>query len=126
MKKVLLVEDNSTITAIIRVYLMPLGLELHEARDGEEGLALARRLVPDLILSDAQMPKLDGFQLCAAVRADAVLSATPFVLFTTLADETSLRKGRMVGATAFLPKNIVPAELNQKVQELLAPPGGSR
>ncbi len=120
MKKVLLVEDNSTITAIIRIYLMPLGLELHEARDGSEGLAMARRLTPVLILSDAQMPKLDGFQLCAAVRADPLLSAIPFVLFTTLADEASLRKGRMVGATAFLSKNIVPAELNQKVQELLA------
>lgn len=119
MKTLLIVEDNATITAILRVYLMPLGLTLHEARDGAEGLSMAQKLQPSLILSDAQMPKMDGFQLCAAIRADRALSAIPFVLLTTLTDDASVRKGRMVGATAFLPKNIVPAQLHQKVRGLL-------
>jgi len=120
--KVLIVEDTKTITSLLQVYLMGWGLEFVEAKDGEEGLRKARETRPDLILSDVCMPVMDGFELCAAVRSDKELFSTPVVLLTTLKDEASRQKGRLVGATAFLSKPVSVDELREKVGSLLKLP----
>ena len=120
--KVLIVEDTKTITSLLQVYLMGWGLEFVEAKDGEEGLRKARETRPDLILSDVRMPVMDGFELCAAVRSDKELFSTPVVLLTTLKDEASRQKGRLVGATAFLSKPVSVDELREKVGSLLKLP----
>lgn len=120
--KVLIVEDTKTITSLLQVYLMGWGLEFVEAKDGEEGLRKARETRPDLILSDVRMPVMDGFELCAAVRSDKELFSTPVVLLTTLKDEASRQKGRLVGATAFLSKPVSVDELRDKVGSLLKLP----
>jgi len=117
--KVLIVEDTKTITSLLQVYLMGWGLDFLEAKDGEEGLAKARESHPDLIISDVRMPKMDGFELCASVRSDKEIYATPLVLLTTLKDEASRQKGRLVGATAFLSKPVAVDELREKVSNLL-------
>jgi twitching motility two-component system response regulator PilG len=119
---ILLVEDTRTITSLIQVYLMGWDLQFVEARDGEEGLQRAREARPDLIISDVRMPRLDGFELCAAVRSDAFLHKTPILLLTSLKDEASRQKGRMVGATAFLTKPVRPEELREQVGALLGLP----
>lgn len=120
--KVLIVEDTKTITNLLQVYLMGWGLEFHDAANGVQGLAKARELKPDLIISDVQMPEMDGFALCAAVRADAALYNTPFVLLTSLKDEASRQRGRLVGASAFLNKPIAVDDLRDKVRSLLKLP----
>lgn len=117
--KVLLVDDTRTLLSLIQVYLMGWEIEFHEAKDGLEGLAKAREFQPDLIVSDVRMPGLDGFELCAAVRGDAGLAGVPFVLLTSLTDETSRRKGRLVGASAFLTKPVSVEELRRTVGTLL-------
>lgn len=117
--KVLIVEDTKTITSLLQVYLMGWGLEFAEAKDGEEGLRKAREAKPDLVISDVRMPVMDGFELCAAIRSDKDLHAVPVVLLTTLKDEASRQKGRMVGATAFLSKPVAVDELREKVGALL-------
>ncbi len=117
--KVLLVEDTKTITSLIQIYLMGWGLEFILAVDGLEGFRLAQEARPALIISDVGMPKMDGFELCAAVRSDRDLFNTPFVLLTGLKDETSRQKGRLVGATAFLTKPITPEDLREQVRTLL-------
>jgi twitching motility two-component system response regulator PilG len=65
---------------------------------------------------------MDGFELCAAVRSDKELYAVPVVLLTTLKDEASRQKGRLVGATAFLSKPVAVDELREKVGALLKLP----
>jgi twitching motility two-component system response regulator PilG len=65
---------------------------------------------------------MDGFELCARIRADQQLHGTPFVLLTSLKDEASRRKGTLVGATAFLSKPVMVDELREKVGALLTPP----
>ena len=120
--KVLLVDDTRTLLSLIQVYLVGLDLRFVEARDGIEGLARAREQRPDLIISDIRMPGMDGFELCAAVRADGALHAVPFVMLTSLTDETSRRQGKLVGASAFLTKPIVPEQLRATVAELLKLP----
>jgi len=120
--KVLLVDDTRTLLSLIQVYLLGWQLQFIEARDGIEGLAKAREQRPDLIVSDIRMPGMDGFEFCAAVRADRALHTVPFVMLTSLTDEMSRRKGKLVGATAFLTKPIAPEQLRGIVAELLKLP----
>jgi twitching motility two-component system response regulator PilG len=117
--KVLLVDDTRTLLSLIQVYLLGWQLEFLEARDGIEGLAKARDQKPDLIVSDIRMPGMDGFEFCAAVRADRALHGVPFVMLTSLTDDLSRRKGKLVGATAFLTKPIAPEQLRATVGGLL-------
>jgi twitching motility two-component system response regulator PilG len=123
--KVLIVEDTKTITNLLQVYLMGWGLQFFDAGNGVQGLAKARELKPDLIISDVQMPEMDGFALCAAVRADSALHGTPFLLLTSLKDEASRQRGRLVGASAFLNKPVSVDELRERVRELLRLPAKS-
>ena len=120
--KVLIVEDTKTITNLLQVYLMGWGLQFFDAGNGVQGLSKAREIKPDLIISDVQMPEMDGFALCAAVRADSALHATPFLLLTSLKDEASRQRGRLVGASAFLNKPVSVDELRERVRELLKLP----
>jgi twitching motility two-component system response regulator PilG len=120
--KVLLVDDTRTLLSLIQVYLMGWQIEFVEAKDGTEGLARAREHRPDLVISDVRMPGMDGFELCAAIRADRVLHETPLVLLTSLADEASRKKGKLVGATAFLTKPVSVEELRKTVGGILRLP----
>jgi twitching motility two-component system response regulator PilG len=120
--KVLLVDDTRTLLSLIQVYLMGWQLQFIEARDGVEGLSKARDLKPDLIVTDVRMPGMDGFELCAAIRGDPGLHATPVILLTSLNDDTSRKKGKLVGATAFLTKPVAVDELRQTVGTLLSLP----
>ena len=120
--RVLLVDDTRTLLSLIQVYLMGWHLEFHEAKDGLEGLSKAKELKPALVVTDVRMPGMDGFELCAAIRADAGLHDLPVVLLTSLNDETSRKKGRLVGASAFLTKPVSVDELRQIVGTLLKLP----
>lgn len=114
--KILIVDDTDTIRTLVQVYLLSQGWEFTEARDGAEGLAKARALAPDVVISDVRMPMMDGFELCAAIRGDPALRHVPVLLLTMLDDEASRERGRVVGATAFLKKPISPAALKDAVR----------
>jgi len=120
--KVLLVDDTRTLLSLIQVYLMGWQMEFVEAKDGIEGLAKAREHKPALVISDVRMPGMDGFELCAAMRGDAALHQTPVVLLTSLNDEASRKKGKLVGATAFLTKPVSVEELRKTVGTILKLP----
>jgi twitching motility two-component system response regulator PilG len=120
--KVLLVDDTRTLLSLIQVYLMGWEMEFVEARDGKQGLDQARLHRPALVISDVRMPGMDGFELCAAIRADKELHGTPVVLLTSLNDDASRRKGRLVGASAFLTKPVSVDELRRTVSEILKLP----
>lgn len=120
--KVLIVEDTKTITNLLQVYLMGWGLEFFDAPNGAIGLTKARELKPDLIISDVQMPEMDGFALCAATRADRQLHDTPFMMLTSLKDDASRQKGKLVGASAFLNKPVSVDDLRSKVRDILKLP----
>ncbi len=117
--RVLIVDDTHTLRSLIQVYLVARGWEFVEAADGAEGLAKARLVKPDLVISDVGMPVMDGFELCAAIRGDPALRRVPVVLLTMLEDETSRQRGLLVGADAFLTKPVTPAELKKTIGAVL-------
>ena len=95
------------------------GHEVRTARDGEAGLAAARSYRPDLIVLDVMMPKLDGYAVLAAIRADPLLDGTRILMLTAKGREAEQKKGLALGADAYLPKPFPTGDLVEKARELL-------
>ena len=87
-----------------------------EAEDGEQALALARRLVPDVVLMDIRMPKLDGLAATRAIAADPALAGVRVVVLTTFELDEYVFEALRAGATGFLVKHTEPAELVRAVR----------
>lgn len=120
--KVLLVDDTKTLLSLVQIYLMGWSIEFTVAGDGLEGLEKARAKKPDLVIADVRMPRMDGFEMCAAFRADRDLCNVPVVLLTSLNDDASRQKGKLVGAVAFLNKPITVGALRGVVAKVLRLP----
>jgi len=103
--KVLVVEDSFTVRELQRSILEAAGYRVETARDGREGLG---RLLADdeiaLVLTDIEMPEMDGFELTRAIRASAVRGSTPVVVLTSRTDEQDRRRGLEAGADAYMVK----------------------
>ncbi len=117
--KVLLVDDTKTLTTLMRVYLMGWSLEFYEARNGAVALEVARRIRPDLVISDIKMPVMDGVELCGALRSDAALATVPVILLTQLEDQATRERGLRSGATEFLTKPVSVEGLREVVARVL-------
>lgn len=99
---ILIVDDNADIRAYVRQVLH--GRTILEACDGREGLEIARREVPDLIVSDVMMPVMNGLEFCQSVKEDYVTSHIPVVLLTARALSRQQAEGYRVGADAYITK----------------------
>jgi len=117
--KVLIVDDTKTMASLLRIYLTGYGLEFFSAENGRQGLTTAREQKPDLVITDVNMPEMDGFALTAAIRSDPRLKHTPVVMLTTLTDDESRARGIKAGASCFLSKPVPVTELRALVSELL-------
>ncbi|MFD2717397.1 ATP-binding protein [Hymenobacter monticola] len=115
--QVLIIEDSEEVRAFVAETLA--GYRLLLAPDGAAGLDLARAEVPDLIVSDVMMPGLSGYEVCAALKADAATSHIPVVLLTARTTADDRLQGLETGAQAYLPKPFRPRELQAQVRSLL-------
>jgi two-component system chemotaxis response regulator CheY len=111
----LIVEDSPTTRAVIKVYLVGQHLEFLEAIDGAEGLEMARREQPDLIVADLKMPGMDGFTFCRTVRADPKLHKTPIIVLTGSKGREVKEEALAAGATHFMTKPIDGAALAERI-----------
>jgi two-component system chemotaxis sensor kinase CheA len=103
--RVLVVDDQFSARELQRSILETAGHRVEVARDGREALRMIGELADlDLVLTDVQMPEMDGFELLEAIRADEATSSLPVVIVTTLADEDSRRRGVEAGADAYIVK----------------------
>lgn len=114
---ILLVEDNPDVAAYLNSCLPEYRLEF--AEDGQEGLDKATELIPDLIISDVMMPRMDGFTLCQHLRDDERSSHIPIILLTAKADFESKLTGLDRGADVYLEKPFQPEELRLRIKKLL-------
>ncbi len=112
---ILIVEDGNRDRKLLRYTFEHYGCTVIEARDGEEGLHLASRHKPDIIISDALMPRMDGFQLLRALKTDPELASIPFIFYSSAyTGEKETELAFSLGAEAAVAKPIEPAQLWEK------------
>lgn len=120
MTKVLIADDEPNIVVSLEFMMKREGYEVVVARDGPAALASIRAERPGLVLLDAMMPGMSGFEVCEAVRADAELRHTPILMLTAKGRETDMARGVGAGADAYVTKPFSTRELMQKVRDMLA------
>lgn len=118
-KTILYVEDNEFNRKIIRDLLARTPYRLIEATDGEMGVAVARREIPDLIIMDLQLPKLSGLDATRKLRADPKTAHIPILVITSFALSGDDQKARDAGASAYLAKPYSPRELLRTIQQFI-------
>ncbi len=136
MARILVIEDNVVNLELVTYLLQACDHQVRSARNGVDGLALARALRPDLVLCDLQMPLLDGFGFAAAMRGDENLCRVPLIAVTAAAMVGDRERALAGGFDEHVPKPIDPQALLQLVQAHLqaaaaaavapSPPGHGR
>jgi CheY-like chemotaxis protein len=120
-KRVLVVDDDRVIQQLLEVNLELEGYQVAgTASDGQEAIAMAAELKPDLIILDIMMPKMDGLEVCRKLKSDPKLAKIPIVLLSARAQDLDIREGLDIGADAYLTKPFDPVELLDVVGRLLA------
>lgn len=106
MALIVVIDDDEAIRTLIAAALRFEGYEVMEAQDGAEGLTVVRDHRPDLVVSDVNMPVMDGFAMCQALRSEPAIQATPVILLTSLQERAYVRAGMTSGADDYLTKPI--------------------
>jgi DNA-binding response OmpR family regulator len=119
MKKILVIEDEVQIRENISEILALSGFETLTAETGLQGLELARKHAPDLILCDIMMPELDGLQVLQALRDEASTAMIPVIFLTAKSDHTDVRHGMELGADDYLTKPFAVKELLSAIESRL-------
>jgi CheY-like chemotaxis protein len=120
LSKVLVVEDDLSIQKVIRISLKSRGVkEVFVASDGEECLALANRVSPDVILLDITMPKLDGYDTCRFLKSNAGTRSIPVIFLSAKAQSYEKAIGYQAGAAGYLTKPFDPMTLHEQILDIL-------
>ena len=120
--RILVIEDNPTNLQLVVYLLRAFGHQVQGARDGADGIELARREKPDLILLDIHMPKMDGYEVASRLRGDPGCGSIPIVAVTALAMVGDREKLLGSGFDGYISKPIEPETFSAKVQEFLGLP----
>lgn len=121
MAKILLVDDDNAILQLYGVELKGKGYLVLTAVNGEEGLSVAVKEKPNLILLDIMMPKMDGMALLSKLKEDANLKSIPVLMLTNFGQESMIQQAFTLGATDYLLKyKVTPSEMAEKVDQVLS------
>ncbi len=119
-KLILTVDDSVSIRQMVTFTLKSAGYGVLEAADGVAGLQMATTNKVDLILTDQNMPGMDGLSLIRALRQQAATRSTPILMLTTEASEAMKAQGKAAGASGWLVKPFDPARLLEVIKKVLA------
>jgi DNA-binding response OmpR family regulator len=114
--KILVVDDDPNVVELVRLYLERDGHQVLIANDGVAGLEMAREELPDLIVLDLMMPRMDGMEVCRTLRAE---SSVPVVMLTAMVEEDDRLAGLDLGADDYVTKPFSPRELAARVRAVL-------
>ncbi len=115
--KILIVDDQTTSRLLMREALQQIGFaNIPFAKDGEEALKMMMTSPAHIVISDYNMPKLNGLQLLQAIRTFPATRITPFILLTGSGDRTVLQQAVKLGVNNYLPKPVQPAALQKAIQ----------
>jgi CheY-like chemotaxis protein len=117
---VLVVDDDPVIQTLLHVNFEMEGYKVVEAVDGVEGLERARAEQPDVVVLDIMMPKMNGLEVAAALKADPATAGIPLVLLSAKAQESDIRAGQSTGAEDYITKPFDPLDLLDRVAVLLS------
>ncbi len=123
--RVLVVDDQRENLELMMYLLQAFGHETFAAADGEEGVAAATELRPDIVVMDLQMPKMSGFEAAAVLKADPALRAIPLVAVTAYAMVGDREKVMAAGFDGYITKPIEPETFVREVEAHLAPAPGA-
>jgi two-component system, OmpR family, alkaline phosphatase synthesis response regulator PhoP len=121
--KILIADDEALIRLLIEQTLEDLEdqeVEISTADNGEEALQIAQAEQPDLVFLDVMMPKMNGFEVCRAIRMDPTLKHTFVVLLTAKGQEVDEQRGKQAGADVYMTKPFDPDELLRLAERVLA------
>ena len=122
MKTILTVDDSASMRQMVRATLQSAGYGVVEAADGEEALEFARGNTVDLVISDVNMPRMDGIKLVSELRALPSYRLIPLLLLTTESSQEKKLEGKRAGATGWIVKPFNPAQLISTLGRLFASP----
>ena len=113
--RLLLVDDEPGLRSAVQAYLEDEGFDVTTAVDGEDGFAKAQQMLPDVVISDVMMPRLDGYGLLNKLRSDERLGGTPVIFLTAKGMTADRTQGYLAGVDDYIPKPFDPDELVARV-----------
>jgi DNA-binding response OmpR family regulator len=120
--RLVIADDSPTILALVTLAVKKDGYEPATATNGNEALAAIREHRPELVIVDAQMPGLDGYEVCRALREDVDAPRPHVIMLTAGARESDKALAEEAGVDEFLTKPFSPATLRERVREILGDP----
>ncbi|VAX31118.1 hypothetical protein MNBD_NITROSPIRAE02-488 [hydrothermal vent metagenome] len=118
-KSVLIVDDSLTVRRLVELVLSREGYEVYTAPDGDEGLEIARKVIPSIILVDFVMPRMNGYKLCKLIRSDRKLKDIPLILITSKGEDVGQSFEEKFCVLHYFQKPFEPDELIEKINEVL-------
>jgi len=119
-RRILIVDDEPNIVLSLEFLMQQSGYDVHTAVDGEQALEAIRTSPPDLILLDVNMPKINGYDVCATVRKNPGWQGIRILMLTAKGRDVEREKGLAMGADGYVTKPFATQEVVDKVQEILA------
>ena len=117
-KRILIADDDPVILRLIQVNLELEGYEVITAANGQEAVQEATAQIPDLVILDIMMPRLDGYQACEQLKANDATKHIPVVFLSAKAQLGDIEKGKTYGVAEYLTKPFDPSELLEVVERL--------
>ena len=117
--KIVVIEDEVDILEVINYNLSKEGFDVCSALDGEDGLALIKKEVPDLVLLDLMLPGLDGIEICRKLKTDYSTRSIPIIMVTAKGEESDIVLGLGMGADDYMVKPFRPRELMARIRSVL-------